>query len=122
MQEANRPQPQFAVCIDNTGYPASLERYKIYRALPDEEAARDGDICTVGESGEAYLYLAPCFVTIEVPQAAERATLHANCMLLIGCVMVSNCHGYTRNRTYGASHGSMTERSSVTSSTSFATA
>ena len=78
MQEANRPQPQFAVCIDNTGYPASLELYKIYRVLPDEEAARNGDIRVIDESGEDYIYLATCFVTIEVPQEVERAMLHAS--------------------------------------------
>ena len=58
MQETDRPSSQFAVCIDNTGYPASLERCKIYRVLPDEKAAREGDIRIVDESGEDYLYLA----------------------------------------------------------------
>ena len=78
MQETNPSQPQFAVCIDNTGYPASLERYKIYRVLPDEETARDGDLRVIDESGEDYLYLATCFVVIEVPQEVERAMLHAS--------------------------------------------
>ena len=78
MQETNQPQPRFAVCIDNTGYPASLERCKIYRVLPDNEAAREGDIRIVDESGEDYLYLATCFVTIEVPLEVERAILHAS--------------------------------------------
>lgn len=78
MQETNQPQPQFAVCIDNTGYPASLELYKIYRVLPDEDATRDGDIRVIDESGEDYLYLATCFVTIEVPQEVERAILQAS--------------------------------------------
>ena len=78
MQETNQPQPRFAVCIDNTGYPASLERYKIYQVLPDEEAAREGDIRIVDESGEDYLYFATYFVTIEVPLEVERAILHAS--------------------------------------------
>lgn len=34
----------FAICVDNTEYPASLELHKTYRLLPDEEAERDG-IC-----------------------------------------------------------------------------
>ena len=72
------PQPKFAVCIDNTRYLASLERYKIYQVLPDEEATRNGDIRIIDESGEDYLYLATCFVTIEVPQEVERAILHAS--------------------------------------------
>ena len=74
----NNPVHWFAVCIDNTGYPASLERYKIYRVLPDEEAARDGDTRVIDESGEGYLYLSTCFVTIEVPLEVERAILHAS--------------------------------------------
>ena len=44
--------------IDNRGYPTSLELHKIYRVVPDEAAAADGDIRVVDESGEDYLYSA----------------------------------------------------------------
>ena len=64
---------QFAVCIDNSEYPASLELHKIYRVLPDEDAAKDGDVRVVDESGEDYLYPADYFVVIEVPREAARA-------------------------------------------------
>lgn len=47
----------FAVCVDNRGYPASLELHKIYRVLPDEDAQAEGDIRVIDESGEDYLYL-----------------------------------------------------------------
>lgn len=47
---------QFVICIDNTDYPASLELHKVYRVLPDEEAAADGDLRVIDESGEDYLY------------------------------------------------------------------
>ena len=67
----------FAVCIDNRGYPASLELHKIYRVVPDEEAAADGDIRIVDESGEDYLYAAERFVEIEPPQTVKRSLLHA---------------------------------------------
>jgi hypothetical protein len=77
MQPTNQLQPRFTVFIENAGYPASLELYKIYRVLPDEEATRNGDIRVIDESGEDYLYLATSFVTIEVPQEVERAMLHA---------------------------------------------
>ncbi len=30
-------QISFAVCVNNTDYPASLELHKIYAVLPDEE-------------------------------------------------------------------------------------
>ncbi len=69
--------PQFAVCIDNTGYPASLELHRIYRVLPDEDAAQDGDIRVIDESGEDYLYPAAYFVVIELPQELQRALLRA---------------------------------------------
>lgn len=67
----------FAVCIDNRGYPASLERHKIYRVIPDNAAAADGDIRVVDESGEDYLYAANRFVEIEPPQTVKRSLLHA---------------------------------------------
>jgi len=67
----------FAVCIDNRGYPTSLELHKIYRVVPDEAAAADGDIRVVDESGEDYLYSADRFVAIEPPQTVKRSLLHA---------------------------------------------
>lgn len=76
MNHANQSRPRFAVCINNAEYPASLERHKIYRVLPDEEAARDGDIRVIDESGEDYLYPAAYFVGIDVPQEVEHAILH----------------------------------------------
>lgn len=65
------------MCIDNRGYPASLERHKIYRVLPDDDADEDGDIRVVDESGEDYLYSAERFVEIELPQTVRRSLLHA---------------------------------------------
>jgi len=67
----------FAVCINNRGYPASLELHKIYRVLPDEGAAEDGDIRVIDESGEDYLYAAGRFVEVELPQTVRRSLLHA---------------------------------------------
>ena len=78
MNHANQTRPRFAVSINNTEDPASLERHKIYRVLPDEEAARDGDIRVIDESGEDYLYPAAYFVVIDVPQEVEHAILHAS--------------------------------------------
>lgn len=69
--------PEFAVCIDNSRYPASLELHKIYRVVPDADAAQDGDIRLVDESGEDYLYPAAYFVSINVPQTVEQSLLRA---------------------------------------------
>ena len=78
MSAPQRNEPAFAVCIDNGGYPASLELHKIYRVLPDDDAAQDGDIRIVDESGEDYLYPAKNFVAIEVPAAVRGALLQAS--------------------------------------------
>ena len=74
---ARRPaakQRRFAVCVQNKGYEASLERNKIYAVLRDDDAERDGDLRVIDESGEDYLFSADRFVAIEVP-AAVRASL-----------------------------------------------
>ena len=67
--------PRFVVCTDNSGCEASLELYKIYTVLPDPDAARDGDLRIIDESGEDYLLAADRFVAIEVPETLERAML-----------------------------------------------
>ena len=66
---------RFVVCIDNSGYEASLELHKIYPVLPDVDAAVDGDLRIIDESGEDYLFAADRFLAIEVPETLERAML-----------------------------------------------
>ena len=66
---------QFAVCLKNQGYPASLELHKIYRILPDEQARIDGDLRVVDESGEDYLYPADYFVLIDLPTIVKKSLL-----------------------------------------------
>jgi len=65
----------FAVCVNNTEYPASLELHKIYRALPHEEAETNGDLRIVDESGEDYLYSTGYFALADLPQAVEESLL-----------------------------------------------
>lgn len=79
MQNRRRKKAKtsFVACIDNSGYLASLELHKIYRVIPDEDAAQDGDIRIVDESGEDYLYSADRFIDVEVPKALERSILKA---------------------------------------------
>jgi len=78
MQESKMKILQFVVCIDNADYPASLELHKIYRIIPDQDAAVDGDIRVVDESGEDYLYPTSYFMPIEVPKAVEESLLRAS--------------------------------------------
>ncbi len=67
--------PQFAVCINNTDYPASLELHKIYQIVPDEDARTAGDLRIIDESGEDYLYPSDWFVMIQVPQIVQKSLL-----------------------------------------------
>jgi len=78
MQRSKDTEPQFVVCIDNSEYPASLELHKIYRVLPDEDAAAEGDIRIVDESGEDYIFPASYFVPIQVPQSVEDSLSKAS--------------------------------------------
>ena len=68
-------KPRFAVCLDNSGYSVSLELHKIYRVLPDEDAAREGDIRIIDESGEDYLYPAKYFALVDLPDETEQALM-----------------------------------------------
>ena len=68
----------FAVCLDNEGYEASLEVGKLYRVIPDAEAAAHGYVRVVDESGEDYAFSADRFHQVELPQSVERALLEAS--------------------------------------------
>jgi hypothetical protein len=72
-----KPAFKFVVCINNAEYPASLELHKIYRVVPDEDAAVDGDLRVIDESGEDYLYPAEYFVFVDLPRAVEKSVLRA---------------------------------------------
>ena len=49
-----------------------LEARKLYQILPDREAAREGYIRIVDESGEDYIYPSDLFVPVRLPAAAVR--------------------------------------------------
>lgn len=70
-------KPQFAICVNNENYPASLELWKVYRVLPDEKAARRNLIRVVDESGEDYLFSTSYFVPVELPEVVQAAYLSA---------------------------------------------
>jgi len=61
----------YAFCLDNNGYSASLEPRKIYLVLPDEDAQSKKMLRVIDESGEDYLYPAKLFVTVELPPKAK---------------------------------------------------
>ena len=75
MKTKKTVSPHFAVCIRNTGYPSSLELHKIYRVIQDDDAAEDGDIRVVDESGEDYLYPSAWFAELKLPQVIQESIL-----------------------------------------------
>jgi hypothetical protein len=72
-----RAEKTFVVCVNNKGYPASLEVRKLYQSIPDYQAAKRHHVRVIDESGEDYLYPEEYFVPVQLPQAAERAVLRA---------------------------------------------
>lgn len=63
-------EEQYALCIDNRDC-EDLEIRKLYRIVPDEEAAHEGYLRVIDESGEDYLYPRSYFVIVDVPQQAH---------------------------------------------------
>ncbi|CAG0978309.1 hypothetical protein ANRL3_01962 [Anaerolineae bacterium] len=63
---------RYAICVNNSEYPASLELHKVYRVLPDADAAKDGDLRVIDESGEDYLYPANYFLLVGLPRETVR--------------------------------------------------
>ena len=74
---AKTPSQQLAVCIDNEGYPVSLEKRKLYVLLADRNAEKQGLLRIIDESGEDYLYPKAFFRMIALPQAVKKAVLAA---------------------------------------------
>ena len=70
--------PYFAICLNNEDYPASLEVGKLYRIIPDEEAAAHGYLRVIDESAEDYAYSTERFYPIALPQAVEQSLLFAS--------------------------------------------
>ncbi len=68
---------KFVICIENSDYPASLEKRKIYEVLPDEDAERIRHIRIIDESGEDYLYPASCFIDANLSKETRAAVSKA---------------------------------------------
>jgi len=68
---------EFAICVANKGYAASLELRKIYQVIPDKSAVALHQIRVIDESGEDYLYPQDFLVPVHLPQSVERAVRRA---------------------------------------------
>ena len=60
-----QPTKPFALCTNNDDYKASLILGKVYRLIPDKDAAKDDFVRIVDESGEDYLYHKGHFVFVD---------------------------------------------------------
>lgn len=77
MSKSPAPAKQLVICIKNDGYPVSLEKRKIYIALPDPTAEKHKQFRIIDESGEDYLYPKTFFISITLPQPVLKAVLIA---------------------------------------------
>jgi len=64
--------PTAVVCVDNEGNEVSLQRWKIYKPLRDDDARSEGLLRVVDESGEDYLFPEENFVSIELPSEVKK--------------------------------------------------
>jgi len=60
------------LCIENKDC-EDLEKRKIYRVLPDDEALKEGYLRVIDESGEDYLYPESYFVPVQLLRKAQEA-------------------------------------------------
>jgi hypothetical protein len=70
-----KPPIRFLVCIHNDGYPESLELRKLYRVLPDSQAAKVDFVRVVDESGQDYLYPRSFFAPVRLAPPVRKALL-----------------------------------------------
>jgi hypothetical protein len=66
------PAASYVMCINDGGYPESLEVRKVYIVLADDRAAANNYLRIIDETGEDYLYPAKYFVPIQVPPEATK--------------------------------------------------
>jgi hypothetical protein len=69
---------RYVVCVRNDGYPEALELRKLYRVLPDAQAAKVKHLRVVDESGEDYLYPREFFAPVRLEPTVRRVLARAS--------------------------------------------
>jgi len=69
----NGRESHYAICVNNTGYKASLIVRKVYQLKSDPAAERRGLLRAVDESGEDYLFPSQLLIPINLLKSASRA-------------------------------------------------
>lgn len=78
MSMARSKATQFALCLNNESYPASLEVGKLYRIVPDADTESHGYLRVIDESGEDYAFTSNRFHVITLPLPIEQILLSAS--------------------------------------------
>lgn len=64
---------KFVICVENSGYEASLEQRKLYEVISDDQALKHGQLRVIDESGEDYLFPKNMFMDASLSdEVAER--------------------------------------------------
>ena len=66
---------EFIICVNNLEYEASLELWKVYRAIQDDHAKKQDLVRVIDESGEDYLFPSDYFVSIALPKVVQDAMM-----------------------------------------------
>ncbi len=61
---------KFLICVNNKNYETSLEKWKVYPVVKEEEI--EGYVRIIDESGEDYLYPKEYFLPIELPTVVSE--------------------------------------------------
>ncbi len=69
---------RLVICIDNKGNEASLEQWKVYQCLSDEEAEKHNEIRVIDEEGEDYLYPADFFSSVSLEPSIAKLFILQN--------------------------------------------
>jgi hypothetical protein len=77
MRKTKVASSRLVICVENKGYAVSLEKRKIYVALVDLQAAKQGLVRVIDESGEDNLYPKRFFLPVTLPQSIRKAVLKA---------------------------------------------
>ncbi len=72
----DEPAQVYMLCMENKDC-EDLEKRKIYQVLPDDEAATEGYLRVIDESGTHYLYPESYFISIQLPRAVQDALREA---------------------------------------------
>jgi len=69
---------RLVICINNKGNEASLEQWKVYQCLPDEDAERHNEIRVIDEEGEDYLYPSGFFSPVSLEPSIAKIFIMQN--------------------------------------------